>query len=155
MAPTSRAHGIIQGSIVALINSHLHQRPGSNVLAVNPGIIPAFQAEWNFFIPDAAVTCSETDTDPVALHHPSLVIEILPSLSHGNTWRNVRAYMHISSVKDILIVHSTSHRIELLRRGEDGKWPDSPAITTEGVFRLASIELDIALESLYTNSGIR
>lgn len=114
----------------------------------------AFQASRNFFIPDAAVTCSESDTDPAALHHPVLVIEILAPSNHAETWRNIRAYMLLDSVREILVVHTASVRVDLLQRGTDGAWPDDVTPVTEGDFTLARIGLNVPLGALYRRSGV-
>lgn len=116
----------------------------------NPGIVvPAVQADRNFLIPDAAVTCSECDTDPAALHHPVLVIEILSPSNHIETWRNIRAYMLIDSVREIPVIHTALVRVDVLRRGVDGAWPDDVTPITQGDFTLASIELNVSLGVLY------
>ena len=81
-----------------------HRQPC--VALTNPGVVPAFQASRNFYIPDVAVTCSESDTDPAALHHPALAIEILSPSNHAETWRNIRAHMLIDSVREILVIYT-------------------------------------------------
>ena len=154
MAPAGRAHGRLQTVIARLIDSHLEDRDTPCVALTNPGIVPAFQASRNFFIPDAAVTCSESDTDPAALHHPVLVIEILSPSNHAETWRNIRAYMLIASVREILVIHTASVRVEVLWRGADGWWPDDVTAITEGAFTLASIGLNVPLSALYRRSGV-
>ena len=117
-------------------------------------VIPVFRTNRNFFIPDAAVTCSERDTDPAALHHPVLVIEILSPSNRADTWRNIHAYMLIDSVREILVIHTQSVRVETLRRRADGSWPDDVTAFTEGEFPLASIDLSVSLAALYRRSGV-
>ena len=154
MAPAGRAHGRLQATITALIDSHLNAIDSPCVVLTNPGIVPAFQASRNFFIPDVAVTCSESDTDPAALHHPALVIEILSPSNHAETWRNIRAYMLIESVQEILVIYTATVRAELLQRGADGSWPDDVTPITQGAFTLASIGLNVPLGVLYRRSGV-
>jgi Uma2 family endonuclease len=154
MAPAGRAHARLQTVIARLIDSHLEDLDSPCVALTNPGIVPAFQASRNFFIPDAAVTCSESDTDPAALHHPMLVVEILSPSNHAETWRNIRAYMLIASVREILVIHTTSVRAEVLLRAADGSWPDDVTAITEGEFALASIGLNVPLSALYRRSGV-
>ena len=130
------------------------QNNGRSTALTNPGVVPAFHANRNFLIPDAAVTCSERDTDPAALHHPLLVIEILSLSNHIETWRNIRAYMPIDSVREILVIHTASVRGDVLRRGADGAWPDDVTQITQGDFTLASIGLNVPLGVLYRRSGV-
>lgn len=154
MAPAGRAHARLQTVIARLIDSHLETSGSPCVALTNPGIVPAFQASRNFFIPDAAVTCSERDTDPAALHHPVVVIEILSPSNHAETWRNIRAYMLIDSVREILVIHTASVRVDVLRRGADGSWPDDVTPIAQGDFALASIGLTVPLNVLYRRSGV-
>lgn len=154
MAPAGWAHGRLQTVIGSLIDTHLNERDSPCVMLTNPGVIPDFRADRNFFIPDAAVTCSDTDTDPVGLRQPLLVIEILSPSNHAETWRNIRAYMLIASVREILVIHTAAIRVELLRRREDGSWPDDVTATGEGTFTLASIGLEVPLKTLYRRSGV-
>ncbi|HUN38951.1 MAG TPA: Uma2 family endonuclease [Acetobacteraceae bacterium] len=154
MAPASRAHGRLQTVIAGLIDSHLEASGSPCVALTNPGIVPAFQASRNFCIPDLAVTCAETDNDPAGLHHPVLVIEILSPSNHAETWRNVRAYMLIDSVREILVIHTASVRVDLLQRRADGVWPEDVTPITQGAFPLASIGLNVLLSELYRRSGV-
>jgi Uma2 family endonuclease len=154
MAPAGSTHGAIQGNIATLINIHLDQRGSPCVLMTNPGVIPAFRTNRNYFIPDAAVTCSATDIGVPGIRHPVLVIEILSPSNHAETWRNIRAYMLIPSVQEILVIRSDFVSIDLLRRGAGGAWPDDVTTVTEGTLHLASLELTLPLGALYRRSGI-
>ena len=106
MAPAGSTQGLIQTTIARLIDTHLVQRGGPCVMMTNPGIIPAFRANRNFFIPDAAVTCTESDIGVPGIRHPILVIEILSPANHAETWRNIRAYMLIPTVREILVIRT-------------------------------------------------
>lgn len=154
MARTGQAHRRLQAVLAGLIDTHLEATNSPCVALTNPGIVPAFQASRNFFIPDLAVTCSETDTDPATLHHPVLVVEILSPSNHAETWRNIRAYMLIDSVREILVIHTASVRVKLLQRRADGSWPDEFTPIAQGDVRLASIGLDVPLSVLYRRSGV-
>jgi hypothetical protein len=90
MAPAGSTHGVIQSNIANLIINHLDNRGGPCVMMTNPGIIPAFRTNRNYFIPDAAVTWSEADIGVPGIRHPVVVIEILSLSNHAETWRNIR-----------------------------------------------------------------
>ena len=154
MAPAGSTHGILQTTIGSLIHTHLTARGGPCVAMSNPGVIPAFRATRNFFIPDAAVTCAESDIGVPGIRHPILVIEILSPSNHAETWRNIRAYMLIPSVREILVIRTDRVSIDLLRRREDGTWPDDVDTVTEGAFDLMSIDLTVPLATLYRRSGV-
>jgi Uma2 family endonuclease len=154
MAPAGSTHGVIQSNIANLIINHLDQRGSPCVMMTNPGIIPAFRTNRNYFIPDAAVTCSVADIGVPGIRHPVLVIEILSPSNHGETWRNIRAYMLIPRVREILVIRSDFASIDLLRRDAEGAWPDDVATVTEGTFTLASLDLTLTLGALYRRSGV-
>ena len=98
MAPAGSTHGVIQSNIANLIINRLDNIGGPCVMMTNPGIIPAFRTNRNYFIPDAAVTCSEADIGVPGIRDPGLlVIEILSPSNHAETWRNIRAYMLMPS----------------------------------------------------------
>jgi Uma2 family endonuclease len=154
MAPAGSTHGVIKSNIASLIINHLDSNGSPCVMMTNPGIIPAFRTERNYFIPDAAVTCSEADINVPGIRHPILVIEILSPSNHAETWRNIRAYMLISSVREILVIRSDHSSIDLLRRDADGGWPNDVTTVTEGSFTLMSLELTLTLGALYRRSGV-
>jgi Uma2 family endonuclease len=154
MAPAGSTRGVIQSNIANLIINHLDSLGGPCVMMTNPGIIPAFRTNRNYFIPDAAVTCSEADIGVPGIRHPVLVIEILSPSNHAETWRNIRAYMLIPSVQEILVIRSDLVSIDLLRRDAEGVWPDDVTTVTEGTFTLAGLGLTLALAALYRRSGV-
>ena len=88
------------------------------------------------------------------LRAPVLPIEILPPSNHAETWRNVWAYMTIESLREILVIRTASIGVELLRRGEDGVWPETPSALTSAAFELASIGLSLPVAALYRGSGL-
>jgi len=154
MAPAGSTHGVIRSNIVTAIINRLDNRGSACAMMTNPGIIPVFRTNHNYFIPDAAVTCSEADIGVPGIRHPVLVIEILSPSNHAETWRNIRAYMLIPSVREILVVCSDVSSIDLLRRDAEGVWPDDVTTVTEGTFTLASLDLTLPLGALYRRSGV-
>jgi Uma2 family endonuclease len=123
-------------------------------MMTNPGIIPAFRTNRDYFIPDAAVTCSEADIGVPGIRHSVLVIEILSHSNHAETWRNIRAYMLMPSVREILVVRADFASIDPLRRDTEGVWPDDVTTVTEGTFTLASLDLTMPLGALNRRSGV-
>ncbi len=67
---------------------------------------------------------------------------------------NIRAYMLIPSLREILVVRSDVSSIDLLRRDAEGGWPDDVTTVTEGTFTLASLDLTLAVGALYRRSGV-
>jgi Uma2 family endonuclease len=83
-----------------------------------------------------------------------LLIEILSPSNQAETWANVWTYATIPSVKEILVLKTATLGAELLRRNEDGSWPQWPLTLTTGDLTLESIGLTIPLASPYRTTRL-
>jgi len=149
MAPASRTHNALQGELGALIRNHLAERGSPCSLMVNPGVVPRVRSDSNFRIPDLAVTCTSYQEEEYALSEPVLVVETLSPSNQAETWTNVRAYTTIPSVREILVLRSTSIGAELLLRNADGTWPERPMTFEDGALELESIGFRVSLAAVY------
>jgi Uma2 family endonuclease len=154
MAPASITHGAIQSELSRLIANHLDERSSPCRVVTTPGIIPRVQSETNIRIPDLAVACSGYDAEDSALTDPVLLIEILSPSNQAETWANVWTYATIPSVKEILVLKTATIGAELLRRNEDGSWPQWPLTLTSGNLMLESIGLTIPLAAPYRTTRL-
>ncbi len=154
MAPASRTHNGIQGELARLVGNHLVERGGPCFVFPPPGIVPRVQAESNFRIPDLAVTCSPYQEEEYAITDPVLVVEILSPINKAETWANVWAYTTIPTVQEILIVHSTAIRAELLRRNAAGNWPEQAVTIETGMVELRSIDFTVGLTAIYRGTRL-
>jgi Uma2 family endonuclease len=154
MAPASRTHGRIQSKLSRLIDVHLTDRGGSCTVITEPGVVPRVRSDSNFRVPDLAVTCSSYDHEEYALADPVLLVEILSPSNQAETWTNVWAYTTIPSVQEILIVHSTSIRADLLRRDATGDWPERPLTIEDGTLDLRSIDFQIDIAAIYQGTRL-
>jgi Uma2 family endonuclease len=154
MAPASRTHNLIQGELNRLIGNHLIDRGGPCFVIPNPGIVPRVRSDNNFRIPDLAVTCSPYRQEEYALADPVLVVEILSPSNQPETWANVWAYTTIPSIQEILIVHSTAIRADVLRRDAEGNWPEKAAVIESGPVDLRSIDFAVELTALYRGTRL-
>jgi Uma2 family endonuclease len=152
MAPTTNAHGIIVSNLNGILYAHLR---GSRCLVVTaPGIRPAMRADWNFRIPDLGVTCEGDRKGERIVTEPKLLIEVLSPSNAADTYENIRAYATLSSIQELLVVHSTRMEVELLRKGDGNIWPANPTISTAGDLRLDSIELTLPLADVYAGTHL-
>jgi Uma2 family endonuclease len=154
MAPANRTHGAIQSELGSLIRNHLVERSSPCSIVTTPGVVPRVQSETNLRIPDLAVICSGYDTEESALADPLLLIEILSPSNQAETWTNVWAYATIPSVQEILVVKTASIGAELLRRNQDGSWPNHPLSITTGDLTLESIAFHIPLAAAYRTTRL-
>jgi Uma2 family endonuclease len=154
MAPASDPHGSIGARLVYLLIVHLDQRGGSCRVVVAPGVIPSERSEENCLVPDLGVTCKPPGGERL-MYEPVVLIEILSPTNVSKTRANVRAYRTIPTVAEIVVLHSTVVAAEILRRGPDGAWPDSPDIVdVEGTLRLDSIGFAAPLREAYRTTNL-
>lgn len=154
MAPASLRHGIMQTRMSFLLTQHLDaKRPGCRAITA-PGVVPRVRSDSNMLIPDLGVTC-DAATDGIALANPVLLIEILSPSNEAQTRANIWAFTTVPSVEEILILHTSSIRAELLRRLPDGQWPARPELLgPDDGLRLDSIGFAAPLRAAYVNSGL-
>jgi Uma2 family endonuclease len=150
MAPASPRQGAIQAEAARLIGNHLAElHPGCRVITA-PGIQPRVRANLNVRVSDVAVSCSEWDPTEQLLPEPLVVIEILSPSNRADTRANVWGYVTIPSVREILVLPTVELRADLLRRQEDGTWPDNPTPLQQGdALALASIDFSAPLDAFY------
>ncbi|MFA5950706.1 MAG: Uma2 family endonuclease [Hyphomicrobium sp.] len=155
MAPGSDTHNTIVSNLTGLIWQHLKQSKSSCRVVGALGVQPRVRAEWNFRIPDLGVTCSPNKAGEIMTPNPILLIEVLSPGNANDTYENVRAYATLPSVREIMIVHSTRMKAELLRRNENGDWPADPAdIETGGTVHLESIGAEFAIAEIYAGTHL-
>ncbi len=105
-------------------------------------------------MPDLGVTCARP-TGARLMHEPVVLIEVLSPTNVSKTRANVRAYMTIPTVAEIVVVRSTSVAAGVLRRQADGSWPAQPELVAGGrVLRLDSIGFAEPLRSAYRTTGL-
>jgi len=154
MAPASDNHGSIQAELSRLIGNHLVERHSSCRVVTEPGIIPRVRANENWRIPDLGVTCTPSEGS-VEVPAPVLLVEIISPNNHAETRANIWTYTTLPSVQEILVVHLTRIEAELLRRRDDGTWPEQPeAILAAGTVDLTSIGFTAPLGALYRTTSL-
>jgi Uma2 family endonuclease len=106
------------------------------------------------FYPDAQVICGpieyyEADASRTTVLNPTVVFEVLsPSTAVYDRGEKLRAYLSIPSLKQYVLVESTTAYVELFTRREDG-WLLTQAAGLEARLRLASIDVELKLSEMY------
>ena len=153
MAPASATHGVIQATLTSLIRNRLVETGRRCRAVTEPAIMPRLRKDMNLRVPDIGVTCTRIERGQIALPDPVLLVEILSPGNERDTWENVWTYATIPSVQEILVVHSTRIRAELLRRSDELAWPETPeAIGPDRILRLESIDFTCPLPELYAET---
>lgn len=154
MAPAHQIHGTIQMELGRIIGNHLVANAMLCRAIIEPGIVPRVRANINYRVPDIAVTCSKFDIEKPYVEEPVLLIEILSPSNKNETWTNVWTYTTIPSVKEIFVISSQTLSAELLRRNEDGTWPEESLKIVTGSVNLQSIDFSFELSDAYRGTGL-
>lgn len=154
MAPATGTHARIQTEIAGLLRDHLRRVRSPCQILTNAGIIPKVGSENNFRIPDLLLTCAPDQRGQIIVPDPILVIEVLSPSNRAETWANVWAYTTIPSVREILVVHTDTICVQLLRRSADGNWPDTADRIENGDMALASVDASIPVTDLYAGTWL-
>jgi len=155
MSPGSATHGTIQANLCRLIGNALVASGTGCRIVTEPGVITRIRPDINLRVPDLGVTRTADAPGQQALPDPIALIEVLSPGNAADTWDNVRAYTTIPSVREIAVVHSTRVLAEVLRRGEDGHWPQAPEqIAADDALRLESIGVAFALREAYAQTHL-
>ncbi|MGI4940401.1 MAG: Uma2 family endonuclease [Janthinobacterium lividum] len=155
MAPASWWHNSLLGEVHGVIRSHLLDQGSPCMSVPTPGIVTPRHTDRNMRIPDLAVTCADPVNNQADTPKPILVVEILSPSNQAEIWINVWTYTMMPSVQEVIVFHTTSVRADMLRRRDDGTWPDDPERVVDGNPILQSIGLRTPLADLYRVTGLR
>ena len=153
MSPASATHGLIQLTFGSLLRQHLKQSGSRCSVLAEPPVSVRIRSDMNLRVPDLGVTCSPIAATERLLPDPVLLIEVLSPGNQNDTWDNVWAYCTIPTVQEIVVVHSTRIRAELLRRDASGTWPENPEVIEKGgALGLVSIGFTTPLTEVYADT---
>lgn len=153
MSPASATHGLIQAALSGLIRQSLRDRKSGCRVSTEPAVSVRIRSNANLRVPDLGVSCSPIGPSDILLPDPVVLIEILSPGNSDDTWDNVWAYCTIPTVREIVVVHSTRVRIELLSRNAEGHWPENAHIVEAGgTLQLDSIGFAAPLAEVYAET---
>ena len=151
----SVTHGSVQTNLIYLIVSHLKALHPRCRLVTTPGIRPHLAATWNHRIPEMAITCTPSKATVRDIEHPIVIVEVLSESNYRDTLNNVPLYASLPSVKEILLVDSTCVGAQVIRRGDDGVWPENPAPIDPAIgCRLESFDLTLNFVDIYADTHL-
>jgi Uma2 family endonuclease len=147
MAGGTRAHNKIAINLVLALREPVRRRGcelfGSDVKVVTP--------RGDVTYPDLTVRCGPGNDRLTTVEDPLVVVEVL---SEGTAQHDLvvkrLAYKTIPSLRLILYVAQDRPRIDLVRRGPDGRWDDGePAVGLDAVLELPELGCAIPLSAIY------
>jgi Uma2 family endonuclease len=149
-AAPSGVHSTMHVRVAMLLQQHLDAHHAGCRVLIGAGVRPQFQAKWNFRIPDLAVTCARNQRGERMVPDPFILIELLSPSNKADTWENVRNYITIPSVSEIVIINTERVRADVLVRRADGSFPTEPLVVEAGdTVPLASIGFTLPLNEVY------
>jgi Uma2 family endonuclease len=152
MAGGTRAHDKIAGNLRFALREPARRRGcelfGSDVKVVTP--------RGDVTYPDLTVRCGPGDDRATTVVDPVLVVEVLSEgTAQHDLIRKRLAYKTIPSLRVILYVAQDRPRIDLVRRGPDGRWDDGePAIGLDAVLDLPELGCAIPLCAVYEDVSL-
>lgn len=151
----SDGHGTIQANVIRLLGNHILDRRLPCRVVSAPGIQPKLRSDWNYRVPEIAVTCTPHQSGVHKTPDPILIVEVLSPSNAQDTWNNVALFATLPSVREILVLESGRVGADLLRRGENGEWPaNSIDLKAGDTVELGTIELSMPLVEAYRGTDL-
>ena len=144
-AGASRNHGLIVSNLIAALRMAARGGP----CRVYPGEVKLQVADAVIYYPDITVGCDASDTDPLVIRRPCLVVEVLsPSTAGIDRREKLMAYRRLPTLQGYLIVHQHERRVEWHWRDESATWRNAD-LRDEGVIQAPCVEVALSLADIY------
>ena len=154
MGVASATHSLIQNNIAFALTGHLRGTKSRCRVGTEAPVIPPLRQRLNARAPDVAVTCAPR-SDSKVFEDPVLIVEVMSPSNEDDTWETIGALAALVSLKEILVVQSTSVEARVFTRDPAGAWVSEPVVTTAGgTIHLACIDLDLPIAEVYRDSHL-
>lgn len=147
MAGASDRHGLIAMALGVALHSMARKR-GCQLFMADMKVRVNDGEDSYFYYPDLLLACDPEDrASPYYRTHPCLIVEIAsPSTARIDRREKLFAYRHIPGLREYLIIDQDVRRVDIFR------YPEGVHDTCqEGSFRLACLDADISLETIYAD----
>jgi Uma2 family endonuclease len=152
MSSASLAHNFIHSNLLVEIGSFLKDKP-CNVFTSELRI--EVKAKESYFYPDITIVCEElktVDDKFDMIKNPTVIIEILsPSTEQHDVKRKKFFYMQMPSLKEYIMIDSTSISVDILRREDANKWENEILIDKNSSLFIRTINFSLPLVEIYKN----
>jgi Uma2 family endonuclease len=152
MSGASLAHNFIHSNLLIAIGSHLidkHYNVFTSELRIE------VKAKESYFYPDVTIVCGEpelVDDNQDMIKNPAVIIEILsPSTEQYDVKRKKFFYMQMPSLKEYIMIDSTSISVDILRKEDGNKWENEVLIEKDSSLYIKTINLKLSLSEIYKN----
>lgn len=150
MSGGSVAHGLVTGSLMGAVISHLRGGP-CKVFSSNVDLEIRSETDEITYIPDLMVACNPDEWTEKAIRNPKLVAEVLsPSTRHIDQREKATNYRRVGSIEEILLLEQSPPKITVFRRAD--RWRPQIYTGMEAVLELRSIGLSVPLAQIYESA---
>jgi Uma2 family endonuclease len=151
MGGASRAHGLITGSLHALLLPNARRKDCQLFMADMKVRIDHEGDSW-FYYPDLVLTCNQADRDPHYVRQPCLLVEVLsPSTEHIDSREKLLAYRLLPSLREYLLLRQDSLQADLYQRGEEGRWQHWRFTQADERIPLGCVDSQPSLSEIYVD----
>jgi Uma2 family endonuclease len=151
MTGATRRHNIIAGNIHSLLRAHIKGGPCRVYIS---DVKVRVETANCFYYPDVMVSCDRFDAKSVFTGNPTLLVEVLsPSTSSIDRREKLTAYKLIASLKEYVIVHQKTKRVQIYRKDSSELWHVSDVTAGED-FIITSIPgstLTVNIDEIYAD----
>jgi len=146
MVGASRRHNEISGQIYSTLRTGA-RGSGCNVYLLDTKLRVKNHVTY---YPDVMVTCDPTDTDPLEVKRPCLVVEVLsPGTERTDRREKLISYSNMPSVQAYLIVSQDQRLVVRNWRTGPGSEDWQTELHTSGTLPLPCPEMVLSLEDIY------
>jgi len=153
MAGASKAHVILTGNLVTLLNNHLR---GTGCIVYSTDMKVRIEVANTFYYPDVTVSCDERDrtSSEDFIRYPRLIIEVLSrkteSFDRGDKFAD---YKTIETLEEYILVNQYQMSVERFQRNAEGLWVPFAYRESDEV-SFASVNFHQAIAELYENVAL-
>lgn len=137
----------LAGALIAALGRGLDGKPCATFTS---DVRVRIEATARTTYPDVTVVCGKVEASPIdeeAITNPTVLVEVLsPSAEKADRTETWAHYRRLPSLRELVLVASEEHRVEVYRREERG-WHYMELTT--GTLELASLGVSIDVDALY------
>lgn len=155
MAGGTESHDVITMNLSLILGNYLKGKK-CRIYSSNMKMFVPKYAYYTY--PDLSIVCGKSDFSPLTNHaisNPSIIIEVL-SKSTENYDRTTKfgLYRQIPSLKEYVLVSSTTNHVEIFQRFDDFNWGQTADNKNlKDIIKIKEIELEILLSDIYEDTN--
>ncbi len=149
------SHNIIAGNT---FGSLMYKLKGKSCRPFNSDQRIHIEKNTLFTYPDISIICGDIITlnnDDWNILNPTVIIEVLsPSTKNYDRGEKFRLYRDIATLKEYILIDSTSINIEAFYINEHGNWELKEYKSIDETLNLQSVQVSLDLKEIYESSSI-